>query len=165
MKKQIPFILPIIALLLLCGQCEENEGETQIDLPNSIKTYISANYSGYDMEEAEIEKDCNGQEVYEVELENEKTNSEIELTFEKSGAFMYSESELKLKNLPLSVKNSLNKSYPAYKIEEASKLAMKDGTTQYEVEIENKENEMELIVKDNGEIICNMTEKDDEDDA
>ncbi|RMG64291.1 MAG: hypothetical protein D6722_16975, partial [Bacteroidetes bacterium] len=52
-------------------------------LPSAVLTYISTNYPNANIYEAEIEDDCEDDDVYRVELDND-----VELYFDLQGNFL-----------------------------------------------------------------------------
>ncbi|WP_026837389.1 PepSY-like domain-containing protein [Gillisia sp. JM1] len=104
------------------------------DLPQNIKDFITTNYPGISIEEAEIENNGN----FEIELEND-----IELIFDADGNFLgvahdendhdKDETDINPSDLPDSIKNYLNEYYPDNTIIEAE--IEEDGS--YEVTLNN----------------------------
>ncbi len=70
---------------------ERSEEISVSSLPAAIPTYISSNYSGYSLEEAEKTQTAEGAVSYEVEIE--KGKSEKELEFDGNGAFIGEDDE------------------------------------------------------------------------
>ncbi|MFN0175393.1 MAG: PepSY-like domain-containing protein [Saprospiraceae bacterium] len=159
MKKSLLLIFALAAWAVFQFAACEEEGNFPLgDLPASIKTYVDANYPGYTLDEAETETDCFGTSVYEVEIEQGEEN-DLELTFDTAGAFLYSETEIVLPDLPASVTSAIASKYGGFKIEEASKLNMADGSTRYELDLEKGSTNKEVLFDTEGTVIC---EKDEE---
>ena len=129
-------------------------------LPTTALNYITTNYPNYTIDEAEYDMTCDSTMVIEVEIES--GNSEIELTFDMNGNFLYSTVEINSASLPTAVSNSIVTNFPNYTLEddEADELTMADGTTRYEVELESMQDELEVLFAADGTVICQEVDND-----
>lgn len=154
-------VFPVIALAALAvfqwTACGKDNSVAIADLPAAIKIYVDANFPGYTLDEAETETDCFGTTVYEVEIEQGEEN-DLELTFDTEGNFIYSETEIGVSDLPASVASAIASKYDGFKIEEAAKLNMADGSTRYEVELEKGSTDKEVLFDTEGTVICEQDE-------
>tara|TARA_R100001369_G_scaffold92902_1_gene141216 strand:- start:34523 stop:35260 length:738 start_codon:yes stop_codon:yes gene_type:complete len=119
------------------------------DLPKSITDFITANYPGISIEEAEIENNGN----YEIELEND-----VELIFDADGNFLgvardendndqdEDETDINPADLPQIIKDYIIANYPNNTIIEAE--IEEDGS--YEVTLNNG---VELEFDENGNFV------------
>ncbi len=150
------FGMLLFGLLLFCTSCEK---EIKLsDLPPAIEAWIAANRPGFSADEAEKETLCDGTVVYDIEAEKGE-DEEIELTFDMSGTFLYSESEMEVANLPMAVTTGIGIKFPGATILEADKKAMADGSTQYEVEVKVNGAKKEASFDSAGGVVCVEGEK------
>ncbi len=160
MKKRTFLLLPLLALLFVFAKCKDDD--KMVALPEAVKNYISDKYPGYDVDESEQETSCTGTTVYDVTLEKGKT--EVELTFDAEGSFLYSESDIQPSDLPQAVKDGIAANYAGFSTEEASRMDMADGSKQYEVELKNGAAQKEVLLTEGGTVICEAEGDGDEDD-
>jgi uncharacterized membrane protein YkoI len=144
------FLLPFAALLL-CAKCEKDE--IMASLPAAAKNYIDQKYPGSEVENAEQEKDCNGNDIIEVEVEPSEDN-EMELVFDLAGNLLFSETKITIANLPVAVKNAISTQFSGYSIKEAERLDMAAGGTRYEVEIKKGGSTLDVTFDSEGTEIC-----------
>lgn len=154
-------IYPLITLsaLFLIFSCGDDD-DSMVDLPTTIENYLTSNYSDYEVDESAMEKDCNGNDVYEVEIEN-SDDDELELTFDSEGNLIYTETEINLSDLPTEVNSSISSNYSTYSADEAERLNMADGSIRYEVELEGTDPELEVIFEADGTVVCEEEDTDD----
>ena len=129
-------------------------------LPTTALNYITTNYPNYTIDDAEYDMTCDSTMVIEVEIES--GNSELELTFDISGNFLYSTVEINSTSLPTAVSNSIATNFPNYTLDddEADELTMADGTSRYEVELESMQDELEVLFAADGTVICQKVDND-----
>jgi hypothetical protein len=155
---------------LICQEVDmdddDNDGDDSNDdnnvdsLPTSITDYITLNYPNYSIDEAEYDMTCDSTMVIEVEIES--GNSELELTFDMSGNFLYASVEINSMSLPAAVSNSITTNFSGYTLEddEAEELTMADGSKRYEVELESTQNDLEVLFAADGTVICQEVDND-----
>lgn len=155
---------------LICQEVDmdddDNDGDDSNDdnnvdsLPTSITDYITLNYPNYSIDEAEYDMTCDSTMVIEVEIES--GNSELELTFDMSGNFLYASVEINSMSLPAAVSNSITTNFSGYTLEddEAEELTMADGSKRYEVELESTQNDLEVLFVADGTVICQEVDND-----
>ena len=173
MLHSIRKLLPLIILALFgcmigvaCSDSDshDEDSEEMIDLPPSIGQYITSNYPSNQIKEAKLETSCNDEQVYEVELESdseEEEEEELELVFNLEGTFLYSKIEIKTEDLPGTITQNLESTYPDHKVEEAVRLKQIDDVSLYIVELENEDSEVEVLIDDIGNVICELPDDDD----
>ena len=157
------------------------ETETAIavsELSSTITTYISENYNGYNIEEAEKVENSKGV-FYEVELENNDT--EVELLFDNSGNFVEeeiededddeedgddeNEREINPEDLSEGIKNAIQADYPNAELLEADEVTQKDGKITYDVEIKYNNEVIELMYDTDANFLGIETDDEDNDSA
>ena len=153
------FLVAFVAATFIFATCDD---ELDANLPAGIQTYISANYPGSTADEAEEETDCTGIAVYNVELENEAEedteDTDIELSFDADGNFLYSETDMATATLPATVTDAVTANYASFTLKEASILTLADGSTQYEVEVKNGLDKREVRITNEGVVVCEMAD-------
>lgn len=146
----------LAGLFLLATSCEK---EVKIaDLPASIQAWISNNHPGFTADEAENEVLCDGTKVFAVEAEKGE-EEEIQLTFDTNGAFLFSQTEVAVADLPTAVSAGAAKKYAGQAISEAVKMSMADGSTRYEVELGSGKSEKGVVFDNEGIFLCEEGQK------
>lgn len=130
------------------------------DLPPAIQSFLDENYAGYQVEEAELETLCTGEEVYEIELED--GNDEFEIAVSTEGVLVFTEYEISKNDLPAAVSDNLTVAYPGGAIKEAERIELADGTLQYEVEIKQAGTSLDVLLQSDGTVICEESDQDGE---
>lgn len=164
-RKLLPLIILALFGCIIGVACSDNDSndegsEEMIDLPPTIGQYINSNYPSNQIKESELETRCNDEQVYEVELESD-SEEELELVFDLEGTFLYSKDEIKTEDLSETIAQSLESTYPDHKVEEAERLKQLDDESLYIVELENEDSEVEVLIDDNGNVICELPDDDD----
>lgn len=159
MKKQWIFLLLFAATLFVASKCDDDDGST-IELPAVIQNYLNSNYSGYTIEESELDSLCTGTAVYDVELEGPK-DKEVELTFDTEGNLLFTETEINSGDLPAAVTAGVNTNYAGAVVEEAARLDLAGGGTQYEVELKQGQTHLEVLFAADGSVICEQVGDDE----
>ncbi|TBW27827.1 PepSY-like domain-containing protein [Gramella sp. KN1008] len=124
-------------------------------LPQNILDYITENYPGLTIYEAEIEDNQN----YEIELSNG-----VELVFNSQGEFLgidndeneFDDEEIDPSDLPQNILDFISTYYPGINIEEAEL----ENNGNYEVELDN---DIELIFDGNGNFLGQAQDENDDD--
>lgn len=159
--KKVWLFLPLLAgVIFFATKCEDDDGPT-VPLPAAIQTYLDTHYPGAEIEESEIDTLCTGTAVYEVEIEV-SDDHEIELTFDSEGNLLFTETEIKISDLPAAVSAGVSANYADYTIEEASKLDLGIGGSQYEVELKKGSSHLEVLFDADGTKICEKAGDDDD---
>lgn len=125
-------------------------------LPNSVTNYIRTNYAGYRIDSWHNEDLCDNRIVLKVELED-GPGPDVELYFTLAGEFLFAAKEIKISDLPNSVRNAINTNFPGYRIDDdkTERFQFADGSVQYSVELErNSGSDVEVIFNANGGIVC-----------
>ncbi len=168
--KSFKIVLAVIFLLPLLQSCSDNEDTLAPDLnavaftadtsvststlPQSILDYITENYPGLTIVEAEIEDNQN----FEIELSNG-----IELIFNSQGEFLgidddeneFDDEEIAPANLPQNILDFISTYYPGIEIEEAEL----ENNGNYEIELEN---EIEIIFDGDGNFLGQAQDENDD---
>lgn len=99
----------------------------------------------------DIEWDIQGI-YYHVEFETRR-DMDHDIWYNENGEEIKHKSEIRAKELPQQILNALKESYPLYHIDEVDKI-IEMGETFYDIELENAlGSEIEMMIKENGEII------------
>lgn len=73
------------------------------------------------------------------------------------------EKEIKVSELPLVVRNSINEQYPGAELKEADEITQSDGSITYDVEIRHNNSDMEVMYDSNGQFLGTESDDDDKD--
>ncbi len=145
---------------MLCFFACDDEGHT-IPLPENIQTYLDANYPGAEIEESEQDTLCTGTAVYEVKLEV-NDDEEKDLTFNSEGSLLFTENEIAADQLPAAVTTAIAANYAGFATEEAERLDLASGGTQFEVELKNGATVKNVLFNPDGTVVCEEIEDDDD---
>ena len=173
--RKIAFILGGLCLLSSCSD-DDNVPGNDVDLdarffsadvhvstsslPQNILNYVTSNYPGVTIREAEVEDNNN----FEIYLSNG-----LELVFDQDGNFLgidddgdedFGDEHVSVSELPQNILDFIEQYFPGVEIEEAEK----ENNGNYEIELEN---DVELIFDSNGNFLGqgedeNEDENDDE---
>jgi hypothetical protein len=94
---------------------------------------------------------------YEAEFKMNRQDQSV--VYDPDANWIESEIEIKISELPLSVKETLKHQFPGYKIEEASKIDDKANGKGYEVEIEKSGQTLEVRLSANGDFLNKKLEE------
>lgn len=144
----------IFANVSFFDPCPEDTEVAPSDLPASIVTYISSNFTNATLGEAE-KYNVNGVITFMVELESEDNSiDDTELVFDAEGAFLGSylepEEEKKIE-LPDLALDNLNSAFQDVAVEEVEMNLGWNGVILYEVELENNQ---EILLDVKGNMVC-----------
>ena len=126
-------------------------------LPQNILDYVSSNYPGVTIREAETENNDN----FEVYLSNG-----LELVFDMDGNFLgidddgeddFGDEHLTVSEIPQNILDFISDNFPGVEIDEAER----ENNGNYEIELEN---DMELIFDSNGDFLGQGEDENEEED-
>ena len=143
--KLLSFSLLVLFLIGCCG----NESQPPIEVQQSF----SNRFSGVTEVEWEVEEDG----VWEAEFELDG----MEITAEFSAEGEWLETETEISAIPDTIKNWIENEYPGWNIEKAELVELPD-TSYYEVDIEDRTDEAELLFNRDGIYLRNENEDEDE---
>jgi hypothetical protein len=137
-----------IAILVVCvlamGYAHAQKLQEK-DVPSSVKDALNRKFPGATSIKWEREDN-----TFEASF---KTGKEaFSTSFDQSGKWLETESDLKKDNLPKVVKAAIAKEFRGYKIEKAEKLETHEGLL-YEVELEKKEVSCEVQFTAEGKMV------------
>ena len=140
MKKQICILAA--TFLVSISAC----GQTAKDVPAGVKATFSQKFPAAPKAEWGREND------QEWEAEFKLDGKEYSATFNNAGVWMETESEINLKEIPSSVKSTLDKESAGFKIGESVIAEDKEGKV-YEFLLTKDKKEFELLIDLNGKMI------------
>jgi len=148
-----------IILGMLCALSFSAFGQTVTPPKNIVKSFKEkAPYA----QEPEWKYD-EGENRWEVDYEQEK--KECSMAFNRSGDWLETEMEMKMKDLPEAVRATIKKDFADYDVEEVEYVETPEGSF-YELEAETKEDgeerEYEFKISPEGEVVSKMEEKEDD---
>ncbi|MGA8853862.1 MAG: PepSY-like domain-containing protein [Christiangramia sp.] len=170
--RKFGFILGGLLLLIACSDDDSVSGnDVDLDtrfskadvhvstssLPQDILDYISTNYPGVTIREAEVEDNDN----FEIYLSNG-----LELIFDANGNFLgidedgdddFGDEHLSVSEIPQNILDFIQNNFPGVEIDEAEK----ENNGNYEIELES---DVELIFASNGDFL-GQGEDENEDEA
>ena len=103
------------------------------------------------------------EETNEWEAEFTLNGTETSASFDLSGNWLETETEIREKNLPITVKSAIGKKYPGYKIEESVVIESPDFSG-YEIAMEKGEMNVEVQVTKYGELTVKKESTEEESD-
>jgi hypothetical protein len=91
------------------------------------------------------------QEDNEWEAEFRQNEKEMSASFDNSGNWLETETKIKKKDIPSDIFKAINLKFDGWEMEEIERIEKPDFKG-YEIVLENKEPETEILVSDTGEI-------------
>lgn len=150
-------IQTVLALLIFffTVACDKEPGHLKkADVPDAVMSAFNSAHP--DARDVEWEKEG---EYYEVEFEEGRV--EMEIVYDIEGNVIETEIEIDVSDLPDAIVKYINDNYSDYKIDEAEKIENGEGVL-YEVEIEYKRSELELMFDGNGNFLGEDDEGEDD---
>lgn len=160
---------------LLCFEGDDNSGGGNggddngsgepVDLPESVRNFISMNYPGFEIRSAETEDICDDVLVYEVELED-GPGPDVDLYFSTDWEFLFTATDIGLADLPTAVQDAIAANFPDYSINAADmeRWDYPDGSVEYEVELVHNTTgeDDDAVFAADGTLICFEDDSDDD---
>ena len=116
------------------------------DAPQKVREAFAKKFPNVKKVKWEKESDT------EWEGEFKMKGTEYSAIFLQDGTWQETEHEIKKKSIPASIKTTLETEFSGYEIEEAEISETKDGSV-YEFELEKGEEELEVVIDNNGKVI------------
>jgi uncharacterized membrane protein YkoI len=138
MKK---LVILFVCILLSANFAQKKSG---IQIPQNVKDKFAASYSSAIKIKWEVEKDN-----FEVNFKLGKENKSV--LYDKAANVLEVETEIKISDLPVKVREAVAKDHPGFKILEAAKIE-KNGKTVYEAEVRKGNNKTDLIYDEQGRL-------------
>jgi hypothetical protein len=137
------------------GKGHHHDGIPSDSLSPVITNYISINFAGYTVRHAETDSVCSYGIVTEVMLFKSETTC-LKIYFDSAGSFLMQGTRVFSSDLPEAVKNAIGSNYPGYSLTEKSeKYILADNyTVEYFIFLHQGEGRKDLIIKEDGTIIC-----------
>lgn len=130
----------------------------QGQVPLQIKASFESKFANAKSVQWEIENDT------EWEAEFKLNRKEMSANFDLNGNLLETETEIKVKDLPPAVLETIKNEFADYKIEEAEKVEKPDGTFLYEVELEKGKEEIEVIFPADGKFMRKALSEEEKED-
>ncbi|MBL7104798.1 MAG: PepSY-like domain-containing protein [Bacteroidales bacterium] len=148
MKNLILFVFVVLLCITACGQ---------ISAPSAVQKAFDAKFPKAEKLKWEQE------EANEWEAEFRLDGKEMTASFDSSGKWLETETEVKKKDLPSEVFKSLSIEFDGFEIDEVE-FVEKPDFTGYEIALEKEETEVEVLITKAGEITIKKVDVEDEDD-
>ena len=134
-----------------------HHGGIPIDsLPVAITSYITSNYSSYNIRHAKYDSLCVNGLVYEVRIDKAHVPP-MDLYFDMAGVFLMQSDRIPYPQLPQAVRDYLMTNYAGYfACEIPQKLTLADGTIQYLVKLRQVHTFKSVRIDANGLLICEL---------
>ncbi len=138
-----------------------------------IALIVSAQLSAQDVDIDNVPMEVMGMfnqyyaEATHVTFEMENGNYEVDFKMEgkdytslftTKGDWIETKYDIMVSELPKSVSQSIEKTYPEYKIDDIEKIETPNDGNKYKVEIEKGATEMHLLLNEKGEILKKMND-------
>ena len=140
-------IMIVMVIALLCYANVKAQSISADKVPSVVKEAFKSKFPNAQNTAWELER----KDVYEVNFINGKNKQAAQ--FDKAGKWEKTELEIETSQLPKPVSESLNKSYPGYKITECEKIETTKYKEAYELDIVKGATKTEVQLLPNGEII------------
>lgn len=148
MKKTILSFFASGLVLMACGQTPTP--------PKEVQSAFSKKFSA--VQELKWEQEDN-----EWEAEFKLNETEMSASFDNSGKWLETETEVKKKDLPAEIFKAVNLKFEGWEMEEVERIEKPDFKG-YEIALEKEETETEILVTDSGELTIKKVKVEDEDE-
>ena len=138
-------IMLLSAAFLGHGACAQKVPEAKV--PPEVTSAFKAKFPNVGKTSWEMEN------ANEYEANFKLNGTEVSANFEKTGAWVETETEIKVSALPAPVQSVLSKDFAGYKINEASKIESRSNGSCYEAEIEKGEETFDVLFSADGKIL------------
>lgn len=128
----------------------------KVEAPDAVKSAFNAKFSTAQGVQWEQEG-----EAWEADFKMK--NLKMSASFDVSGGWLATETEMKTKDAPEVVTSALEKGFAGWELEELESVEMADFQG-YEVSIEKDDKEMEVLISTTGEIVSTQMEEENEED-
>ena len=123
-------------------------------LPANIKVFVTKNYAGYTMQNAVHAPLCSGVDAIDLHI-SKKGGADYSLVFLPNGTFVHQEEDVDLTNVPSKVLETIKEIYADYKpAPQIERLTLADNTTQFLIDISKSNATKEVILKEDGTLVC-----------
>jgi uncharacterized membrane protein YkoI len=139
----------VFALFTLAFAAQAQKKNDKI--PSGVKDSFAKRFPGVEHVKWSKENDT------EFEAEFKNNGKEQSATFDQTGKWLETESEIKKSELPAIVQATIAKEFAGYRIEESELTETADGTF-YEVEVEKGKLEYEVKISPDGKLISKEKE-------
>ena len=161
MKKTLFIFVMILSAGLILSSCNqgkktENKGEKS-EVPEAVQKAFTAKFA--DAKDVKWESEEEGEYEAEFTLNGKKMSAD----FAADGTWKETESKVNYSSLPSSVLDTLSARFKDYKVENMTveKTETPDGTF-WEVELKKDENETEVLFKEDGTVVKQKIEEEEE---
>lgn len=128
------------------------------EVPAAVKTAFAKNFPT--VKSVKWSKEKEGE--FEAEFKN--GSMEQSSNFDAAGKWLVTETEIKKKDLPATVQNTIKNEFAGYEIEEAEKVEMPDQPLSYEVKLEKGEMTLSVVITSDGKVTRKEESKEEDDD-
>ena len=127
-------------------------------LPPNIQEFVTKNYAGYTMQNAAHDPLCSGADAIDVDIiKNGSTN--YSLIFLPNGTFVQQEEDVDISKAPATVLKTIKEKYTGYtSAKQIERLTLADKTTQFLFDISKGSSMKEVILKEDGGLVCETKE-------
>jgi uncharacterized membrane protein YkoI len=137
----------VLCLVVLMSGFASAQKLKESEVPEAVKNAFNQKFSGV----KEVKWSKESATVFEVEFE--VAEHEQSATFDNSGRWTGTETEIKKSELPATVQATIAKEFSGYKIDEAEKAESPDHGSFYEVELKNGKQKYEVQLSAEGKVI------------
>ena len=127
--------------------CSQAQSIREADVPQAVMSQFQQKFP--DAKSVEWSKES----ASELEAEFKMNGEEMSANFSNTGEWLETETEIKEKDLPEAVKNTLTSQYADYKVEESEQVSTPEQSKAYEVEIEKGETTLEVVLDPSGKVV------------
>lgn len=140
-----------IIIMLICSACISISVFAQKISADKLPASVLAGFKAKFPNVTKVSWEMEDKTAYEADFK--LNNVESSATFSKDGKWMETEMEIKLKDLPLNIQQNVAKQFPAYKINECSKIEHASNGLCFEVEITKGKETFDVLYNSKGEIL------------
>ncbi len=141
------------ASFLACSQAQSTQ-------PSEVPSVVLTAFQEKFPQASDIAWDKESDTEWEAEFKMD--NKEMSANFSPEGKWLQTETDIKEKELPEAVKNTIKSQFIGYEIEESAQVAMPEQNEAYEVELEKGKATLEVVIDSSGKVLRQAITEDDD---
>lgn len=149
-------------ILVLAAACVSASVSAQHISTDKVPAPVTAAFKSKFPDAAKVKWEIENKNEYEAEFELK--GSEMSTSYDPSGKWLQTETDIQVTELPSAVTASIHKDFPDHKINEASKISSLKYGTCYEAEVQKGKEQLDIVFSAEGKLLSKEQSDEDKDD-
>lgn len=132
---------------------DDKNGHLPVQLSETMKNFINEKYPNAKIMEIDVENDRNDWDFGYTEVDIIHNGISKDVLFDQTGNWYSTSWEVRQNVLPEAVSNTIKNQYGEYRFDDAEYIEKADGTIYYRIELEKGNVDINVNIKENGDII------------